>query len=274
MIQRGLGLLWADDDDLTSKRPLSKYGYGIGGFATESIPDTQIQSDRDDVRDQESTQSCTGHGITDAARTACILRGYDPGPLSPLFSYAAARAKGKDAKYFVPGDGYHFVGDAGAYPSAVMAGAEGWGFVQEAAFPFDPSKVNEVPDFGTIVTGRETRIGLGQWELVSGITNMRRAMHADCTMVIAFTVTESFLDLDGGWCESMTGEVKGGHMMALRGRVAVTVRGVKRYGWLVANSWGRIWGDGGFVVMSDELFTSPFCKAVLALKAAPIRKSP
>lgn len=272
MIERGLGLLWDDADDLTSKRPISKYGYGIGGFSSDSLPDVEVLSDREDIRDQESTQACTGFGITDAARTACIARGIDPGPLSAKYSYDVTRIKSGDAKYEVPGEGYRFVDDAGAYPSDVMKGAEGYGFVREGQRPFSVEDINRAPDFDALQAGRENRIALSQWERISGVQNMRRANHALCGMWIAFTVTRPFLDLDGGWIEEMKGEPVGGHAMAIRGRVAVTVRGVKRYGWRVANSWGTGWGDGGMCVFADELFESGFCKAVIAIKTAPIRK--
>jgi hypothetical protein len=267
---RRTGLLWDPSDPIESKRPISaKYGFKFGGFSDASMPEELMQSDRDDIRDQGPTESCTGQALTDAARTSCILRGVDPGPLSALTSYAAARIKGGDPKYLVDGEGYKLWTDEGAYTTPLMQGAGSYGFAPESAWPFDPEKVNDVPDFGALVRAHDLRIPLNAWEKVTTAQEIRRAMVAKCTVIIALRVTDVFLDNEDGLVDRMIGNVRGGHMMALRGYGHETVRGAKTRGFDGVNSWGTGWGDHGWFFVTDEVIESDACLVAVAIKVAP-----
>lgn len=267
---RPTGLLWDPSDPIQSKRPISaKYGFKFGGFSDAAMPEELMQSDRDDIRDQGPTQSCTGFALTDAARTSCILRGSDPGPLSALTSYAAARIKGKDAKYLVEGEGYKLWTDEGAYTTPLMLGAESYGFAPETAWPFDAAKVNDVPDFHALVKAHDQRLSLNAWERVVTAQDIRRAMHAKCTIIIALNVTDSFLGSDDGLIDRMTGNILGGHMLALRGYGHETINGAKVRGFDGVNSWGDGWGDDGWFFVTDAVIESKAFLAAVAIKAAP-----
>lgn len=271
MIARRTGLLWDPSDPVKSTRPISgKYGFKIGGFSDASMPEELVQSDRDDVRDQADSESCAGQALTDAYRTACIVRhGYDPGPLAALVPYAAARVKNGDPKFEVDGKGWELVEDAGAYPTPLMRGAEDYGFAPESAWPFDLAKVNDVPDFSALVTAHGRRLPLGAWERIHTAQDIRRAMVAKCGVIVGLRVTQSFADNDDGIVTGMSGDVLGGHMMALRGYGNETIVGLKKRGFDVINSWGRNWGDDGWCFVTDEVIESDALLVAIALTASP-----
>lgn len=272
MIERRTGLLWRDEPILSTRKLSAKRG-AIGNFPDEALPETEIQREGD-VRDQGRTQSCTGHAISDCARTACFIQtGEDPGPVSALFNYATARIEEGDPKFEMVGSGWQLWSDEGAYPNALMIAAERRGFVLEKDWPFDPDKVNNVPDFGAMVSGDANCLSLGQWESISTVLEARRAYHANATVMIAMNITDQFMNNTSGYVDSMDGESKGGHMMATRGYGSIVVKGVRRFGLKIVNSWGPDFGADGFCIVSDRMVVSKFMKAMIAMKASPIRKA-
>ena len=87
------------------------------------------------------------------------------------------------------------------------------------------------------------RYKVGDYGNVSGVDNMKAEIYARGPISCYVSVTQEFLDYQGGIFVDHTGKFMGGHIIEVAGW-GVTEEGQKY--WIGRNSWGEYWGEYGW----------------------------
>lgn len=206
------------------------------------------------VEDQGSYGSCVGHGIISGAETMFARVGHNMN-LSPMFAYYNGRRRAQE----LWGDP---ITDNGTYTRAALSGAGKWGLATEAVWPYS-SPVNDRPSDEAYADGA-TRL-VTRYETCGGVnTSGRRDMIADIKVALAsgypvvfgVPLVTAFYRITGklsthhaqypsvGRDLTKDPNYIGNHCMHIIGYDD----GLQAF--IVENSWGPQWGDGGFVALS------------------------
>lgn len=209
----------------------------------------------DRVVDQGPTNACVGVAMASALYLAGKARGEPIPRPSALAIYANARL------YDLRGD----LVDMGCRPSAAVGAAMLHGIVAEERWPFDARSVDYMPPFDVYTAGADA-IVTGHYRIGPTddvVTLMRRALVAGHFPVFGMPVDQAFED----WS---TSDVYGREGQGVtRGRHMVCVTGFRPDAFLVLNSWGPSWGNGGFVWVANEWMASRHVSDRIVFTAAP-----
>lgn len=232
-------------------------------FATDLAP-TLVQVSPGDVdlrrycteSNQFNIGSCAGNATADSIELLnaieeemkAIAAGVAPPlplQLSRLFVYAMARGMMDD-----DGDGQADIDkDDGTFIRLCFEILSRYGICDEIVWPYDTTKVFTVPSFKAIRQATAHRIHSYYRIKQTGddrLWAVRSALRANHPVVFATLVNASFMQ----WRGKLTpigkpnGETKGGHAMLIVGLLGDH--------FIVKNSWGTGWGDGGYWLMSAE----------------------
>lgn len=202
------------------------------------------------IYSQGRTNSCVLNAIGAALRIVETKAGLPSVGFSRLFGYYNSRRL----------HGAHRT-DRGTYIRTAVKALHRFGVPDETAWPFSSSmfRVNRSPGWPAYMRAHPRRGGT--YYRLNGIgfdrvRQVRQALAAGLPVVFGTRIDESFLRNDGpAVVESPTGDFVGGHAMALIGFKWNAVHG---WIYLVLNSWGRDWRQGGTV-----WFTENYLKSVL-----------
>ena len=140
--------------------------------------------------------------------------------------------------------------DDGAYPRDIGKALNKYGVCLEPTWDYITSMVNEKPDDAAQAEAVEYPVFA--YERIVGTTGfvnnqIKNALAQGIPVMAGLAIYESFYGLDGDWqthtwntVESDTNQIDGYHMGLIIGYDDETER------FLVENSWGPYWGDGGF----------------------------
>lgn len=208
------------------------------------------------VEDQGQYGSCVGHGIVSACE-AMFAKYAVSENLSPMYAYYNARRRMHEV-YDMP------ISDSGAYIRLGMAAAGKWGLCLEEHWPYRASGVNQQPSQAAysegelrLVTRYETcggYNGSGQRDLVA---DLKVALASGYPVVFGVPLLDSFYYMQGKLGTHVAQYTSkqiarnelnyvGDHCMCIIGYDDTL------QAFIVENSWGPRWGDGGFVALSYE----------------------
>ena len=191
------------------------------------------------ILDQGKTNSCVAHAFAYAVDVVETLARLEYNPISRLFLYHAARSQHGDHKT-----------DGGTYLRSAARALQLAGAPLERYWPFDPSKVNKQPRPEAYMEAHPRREGI--YERIDGVGEMRllniqRALAAGHPVVFGTLVTERFMANEGSNRIQRPKDntlLVGGHAMCCIG--------YDLDGFIVVNSWGPQWREGGTAWLTHD----------------------
>lgn len=217
-------------------------------FTTKLAPSLKASTAADpDLRpyctstNQYSLSACAGNATADSVE---ILDAFDGKPhleLSRLFVYSKSRELHQELNK-----------DQGTYISTCFEVLSRFGICEETEWPYDISKVFITP---SLISLREaTGHKIHSYYHISEEGNDRiaavlTALRSNHPVVFGTQITQAFEQYTGGVLSVPTGDVIGGHAMIIVGWDS------KVNAFIVKNSWGSTWGQGGFWYMSPDYLT-------------------
>jgi hypothetical protein len=187
-------------------------------------------------------QSCTGHAVA-AMINAVLDKGADPVMVSPYMLYAFAR------RY----DEFPGTEDAGSSLRGVLKGWYYHGVLPEDSWPKQPTGTEPDLDNDPALASEALARPLGAFYRVNSyrLDDMQSAINELYGIVASAAIHD-------GWTDpvEMTND-QGKTMMVIQrspksedlGGHAFALVGYNEVGFLVQNSWGTEWGDGGFATL-------------------------
>ena len=219
------------------------------------------------MQNQLRLNSCTGNGTAESVEILNNIAGYQPVPLSREFIYALARNEEPD-----PTNPGHTMleKDQGAHIRDCFDVLSRYGVCDEYLWPYDETKVNTSP---SLMAQRQAlghkihsyyRIDATGDDRLDQIVSALRANHP---VVFGTNIEQSFEALASNTpVGPPKGATVGGHCM-------VCVGFSSSKGFIVKNSWGPNWGDGGFAFFTPEYLawggTSDIWVPTLGMDLAP-----
>lgn len=236
-------------DFLTETRQIERYGW------RPSLPDQRDQhadvneldalaevdprGDMVDPYDQSQLGSCTANTVAGAIQYDRSLNqvSFDDYTPSRLDIYWGERhIEGSPANQ-----------DTGAYGRDGFKWAHTVGVFDETLWPYDIAKFAEKPP-------QEPREKIGSYKVVARSVNaFKKVLSNRQTIAIGFTVYQSFESRTVANTGIMP--VPGPNESVLGGHEVLIVGYLKKYPnhWLVRNSWGKGWGQGGYFLMPQAI---------------------
>lgn len=205
-----------------------------------------------EVYDQDQTNSCVANATIAAIELRYRLRGAMPPRLARRGAYVLARALAR-------GDTATPLTDDGCYPRMMFKAGKNVGFPLESFAPFSVDKIDEELDWKTLQDASAHRITGWYRSDVYGaarIGQIRQALANNYPVVFGAAVGPSFMDA-GPHTVVMPEEpekVRGGHMVTI---VGYRTSNSGRVEFLILNSYGTGYADGGFVWVDESFVTDP-----------------
>jgi hypothetical protein len=191
------------------------------------------------VENQSYTSSCAPHAGTTICESLEAVNGVSKGDLSRLDLYHWSRILSglRDR-------------DGGVYLRDVCKALTDYGVAQETDWPFDPRKVMDTPpDLPRKKCTKYSRIDVKDWP------TMESMMARGYNLLIGAHIYEGIYSIRGRleshaaqFANYTTNKSYGGHAMVLCG-YDYDLRGR-----ILANSWGKEYGDAGTFLMPDAIF--------------------
>lgn len=200
---------------------------------------------------QYSAGSCVGNATADSVEVLNSIEGLPKVQLSRLFIYTLCRNL-MDTDYDGKGD---IDRDEGTYIRLAFEVLSRFGVCREdtpserGGWPYDLSKLHTLPSLKAMrsATGHRIhsyyRIDETGSDRIDAILEALRGNHP---VVFGTQVDRAFTQLrDAGPVGPPSGDTVGGHAMMLCGYD-------RTKGFLMHNSWGKGWGDGGFAYLTED----------------------
>jgi hypothetical protein len=206
------------------------------------------------IGDQGSTGSCVGWAAADSVLRWQFVGGgriQQNEPLSPRFLWMAA----KETDEFTT-EPSTFIERAGTSLKAALEVARRYGSVRDSALPFGSGRLfdGDVNTFYAIAA--QLKI-LAYFNLGRSLSNWRQWLASNGPILTRLSVDQTWdqaVQSDGNLDTYNAATARGGHAVALVGYTA------DRF--IVRNSWGTGWGDGGYAYASlayaEEAFTEAY----------------
>jgi hypothetical protein len=180
-----------------------------------------------DPRDQKTCGSCVAFGTVAAIEGTARVRSKTADLAIDLSEahlfYCHGAAEGRNC-------------DTGWWPDPALDAARDKGIVDEACFPYTPG--DQACQVCSDAAQRTTRIK--SWTSLTNAAAMKEWIATNGPVATCFTVYEDFYYYDNGIYLHHTGRQLGGHCVA-----AVGYSDADQC-WIMRNSWGGGWGEGGY----------------------------
>lgn len=261
--------------------PVSMADYVFGSLAADNVTtpfewdtsrlplDYDLKQFEDTVENQERYSSCVGNALSTQLELYKALRGHAQMPLSRLFPYYCSREV-LALLLSKP------VADTGTSITTAMSTLLHTGICKESVWPYT-SPVNGKPseaayaDAALRKSGRYERVALNTFNLATRESRTRHltrdlktALYHGMPVIFGIQLHESFYATTGPlethpaqYKAAYAGSVGwiGGHAMTVIGWRTLTSG---RTLFIVENSWGAGWGDGGFWGVTAEALSGAF----------------
>lgn len=198
--------------------------------------------------DQETLQECGGWSVGGVVYMVQSTMGLKPVKPSPSAIYYQARARAY---------GYISVWDGGCNLNEAWKALQERGIVEYEDWPHDVRAVNKARP-SAYRKAADHRWLEYRWVLSGGSSRTKEAcalLSSRKPLSVALTIDQGMEDWRPGmdpWVRK--GPIIGGHAVQL---VGYTTLPNGKVVFIYANSWGKLWGDGGFGLLSQEAFESP-----------------
>lgn len=226
-------------------------------FTTELLPRLSLSPGDVDFRpnctetNQASASSCVGNSTGDSLEVLNSLEGLPPVQLSRMFIYALCRQLMDEDN-----DGHSDINrDEGTYIRLAFDVLSRFGVcredlpVSEGGWPYDLSKLHVLPSIKAMraATGHRIHSYYRIWETgYDRVEKIHEALQGRHPVVFGTQIDSSFLKVkDATPVGPPRGTLIGGHAMIVVGYIAGK-------GFIIKNSWGKSWGEGGFCFMEPE----------------------
>jgi len=228
-------------------------------YKPEDLPGfVDMREDVYEIENQGSIGSCVANGVA----SSCELianRNDKPIDLSRLFLYNATKVY------------ENRLGEEGLYTRDAYHVAYKQGMPTEEYYPYDISKDDIAPSpedykeaFNNRIDRYENVVRWNNIDILNKVHNIKSALHEGLPVGFAMMITSSLINLKGSWKEhdyigvdpDTTGI--GGHYMLIVGYDDEAQK------FLVQNSWGTSWGDGGYCGLPYNMVSEPFFEAWIA----------
>ncbi len=210
----------------------------------------------DAVPDQGATSTCVQNAGSSAMVVANGAQGHPIPRPSRRWLHAVTHWSG------APGT---TIADDGSNAVLMCQGAAKHGLVSEARLPFDIGLINEPPPFDADIAGQDA-LFLDWWRASADPEELALALDRHEVPILAIPVHSNFVDwsTDAPY-DGTDGDFRGYHMLTVVGFEENPVPGLV---FLVLNSWGPTWGQGGFIRMTGR------CLRRIAFDRLVIRSAP
>lgn len=179
------------------------------------------------VRDQGNCGSCWAFGSTAILESRILITSHTPDKDLDLSEQAMVSCDDEN------------MGCSGGFPDSAMSYLKTAGIPLETDAPYNSG--------GTGITGactakmqQNTYRVTGFEDVATSVEAIKNAIVQYGPLVTGFVVYTDFLSYQSGVYSHVTGVAEGGHMVAIVGYDDV------EQAWIIKNSWGPDWGEGGF----------------------------
>lgn len=206
----------------------------------------------DRVQDQGNANACVGFSLS----TAIYMNGRTHGVVvrrpSPKAIYDVARLI----------DSPDVLVDKGCMPNSAMLGVSKYGLVAEKDWSLVDHDVNELPPLDVFERGIDS-ILTGWYRIGSGdiCAQLRSAIALGHFPIFGMAVDEAYESWEGGVYERTYRNVIGRHMQVLVG--------YRPGAFMVCNSWGDGWSEGGFAWLADAWMASEHVSDIYVVTSVP-----
>ena len=219
---------------------IEKRGYELSNVVSESMNVLDLRRWCSPVEDQGQIGSCVGNGTVGALEFLQIRNGLQFQDLSRLFVYYNARLMVRAQEE-----------DVGAYIHLAFGTLSSLGTCSESKWPYDTNKVFVRPSWGSYREAYANKINNYYRINSTGedrINLIKIACQSQHPIVFGMIVDEEYQNYRGGVVRMprSTRVNPGGHC-----QVIVGYDDNKKL-WIVRNSWGTWWGDGGYAWVPYE----------------------
>ena len=228
-------------------------------YKPEDLPSSvDMRNDVYEVENQGPLGSCVANGVA----SSCELianRNEKPIDLSRLFLYNATKVY------------ENRIGEVGLYTRDAYHVAYKQGMPTEEYYPYDIAFDDTIPTsedykeaFNNRIDRYESVVRWGSANHYQEIHDIKSALHEGMPVGFAMMITTSLMGLEGSWKEHKYTRVSkdntgvGGHYMLIVGYDD------EAHKFLVQNSWGTSWGDGGYCGLPYNMVNEPFFEAWIA----------
>ena len=189
---------------------------------------------------QLSEGACAGNATAESVEVLNNIAGYKPVPLSRQFIYNMARQETGD-----------LANDEGTYIRVCFDVLSRFGVCDEYIWPYDPSKVHVSPSLMAMRQALGHKIHAAYRINDTGSARLDAviaALRADHPVVFGTQVSYDYMQLkDSTPQKPPTQNIAGGHAQVIMGFIGGN--------FLIKNSWGTGWADGGYSYFDPSYIT-------------------
>jgi hypothetical protein len=220
--------------------------------APRGLPgEVSLQSFVRRVNNQGQTESCVGQALTKGIDTRLRKMGLNVPEPSAQACYTLAREeetpKGQPLE------------DNGSIAGDAFKAMKNLGCPREMVWPLNPAVINERLSWDVLQDASRFLV-LDPYRMneegASRSDAIANALTQGFPVVFAQQIDNKFFDYTGGTIQLFDPDVAGGHMMCIMGfRPSPGAAGGREF--LVINSWGEDWGEGGYCWMHERILADP-----------------
>lgn len=217
------------DAELAAAMASSATARAIGAPTAFDLRDVNGVDYTTPIRHQRTCGSCVAFGV--AAAIEGVVRYTKSAPGYPIdlseahLFYCHGRAAGARC-------------DTGWWPDQALNACRDQGVTFEDYYPYQPGDQDCT---GLDADWQNHRANVTQWQLLSdNPTAMKEYISTFGSLVACMYVFQDFFTYRGGVYRHVSGDLAGGHCVALIGYDDA------QQCWIAKNSWGQDWGDGGY----------------------------
>lgn len=217
------------------------------------LPSIDLKPDVHEVDNQLTIGSCTANAVTSALELLLKTNGQGRS-LSRLFNYWTTR-------YIIE----NRPGEEGATVRDAVRSCKHFGVCNEDEWKYDISKVNEMPNANAF--GKSLYQKVTKYEVIDEnnlIYDIKSALNENIAVPFSMKIGEKWVDLKGPWRKHnypavgrFINKSLGGHAMVIIGYDDEVQK------FLIENSWGSNWGDGGFAGLPYETLLKDIYEAFI-----------
>lgn len=252
VVGRGLGVIAPS----MHQEPDHPHVMLLSGIAkTSAANDVSLKEHAAPVLFQAGTKSCLSQSLLSASVTTASAR---YGKKRPLPS--------RRLHYFIMRRLFQRpVTDDGGYMVHGLLAIDSYGFTDEKYFPWSVLRINEKPSVDLII-GSWSRRKRRYTYAIHSQEELDACLQSRRSCIVCVQVDEAFTKDDGPMVVEgpPQGRILGGHAMEVL--AIMWVAGRRRY--LVKNSWGTTWRDGGYVWLDEWWIQNAYDMAVVDLEEA------